>query len=226
MKVVEHIYAIKNLLAKGPQTIDFSYSDRLIYHYLKIARAKLIEQKADKYKILGEQSYQNLCVELEKAPFHECCGVTVQPDCLLFKSKNPIPKFLNARWGSLMHVLTLDGITIPEFNLVQKKYSEFASVPTDKTIGWFYHDNHLYLVNNVLLTFVLLNGLFDDPTEVNTINCTSTQSTLDCDYLQEIFPIDIDLVEPMYRIVLDIFTKLLNIPKDTENNALDGAETP
>lgn len=225
MKVIEHVYAIKNLLAKGPQTIDFSYSDRLIYHYLKVARARLIEQKADKYKVLGKQSYQSLCITLEKTVFHNCCGVVIPQDCELFKSVNPIPKFLNARWGELIQVLSLDGEIISQINLTQNKYNEYSLFPVKK-LGWFFHDNHIYLVNNKYLNMVLLVGLFDDPSEISLINCSaSAENNVDCDYLQEIFPIDVDLVEPMYKIVLDIFTKLLNIQKDNENNALDVPET-
>lgn len=59
MTLLEHVYAIRNILAHGPVSQDFRLSDRLISHYLQVARARLIEQKIDKYHFISEQSYQD-----------------------------------------------------------------------------------------------------------------------------------------------------------------------
>lgn len=97
MKLIQHIYAIKNLLAHGPASDDFTLSDRLISHYLQVARARLIEQKIDRYYYISEQSYQDLCVDLALSTFHECCGTEEYDDCKIMKSIINIPKFLNSR---------------------------------------------------------------------------------------------------------------------------------
>lgn len=97
MKLIEHIYAIKNLLAHGTASDDFSLSDRLIAHFLQVTRSRLIEQKIDKYYYISEQSYQDLCVDLTLATFHECCGTEEYDDCKIMKSTIQIPKFLNSR---------------------------------------------------------------------------------------------------------------------------------
>lgn len=96
MTLLEHVYAIKNLLSQGPSSDDFSYSNRVIAHFLQVSRAKLIERKADKYRFISDQSYQSLCVDLELGNFHNCCD-KADLECKILKSVKPIPKFLNSR---------------------------------------------------------------------------------------------------------------------------------
>lgn len=96
MTLLEHIYALKNILAHGPASADMRLSDRLIAHYLQVARAKLIEQKIDKYYFISEQSYQDWCVQLELSNFHSCCQGP-DPDCQILRSTTVVPKFLNSR---------------------------------------------------------------------------------------------------------------------------------
>lgn len=96
MNLQHHVYAIKNLLSHGPASDDFRLSDRLIAHFLQVARAKLIEQKIDKYYYISEQSYQDWCADLELSNFHNCCtGPDV--DCQILRSVLEVPKFLNSR---------------------------------------------------------------------------------------------------------------------------------
>lgn len=127
-----HVYAIKNLLSHGPVSDDFSYSNRLIAHFLQVSRANLIEKKADKYHFISDQSYQSLCVSLELSSFHNCCDKPDQ-DCKILKSTTPIPKFLNSRWGNFLKVLDLSGRVIPEYNLTQNRYSKYSLVGPPKT---------------------------------------------------------------------------------------------
>lgn len=96
MTLLDHVYALKNILSHGPSSDDFSFSNRLIAHFLQVSRAKLIEQKADKYYHISDQSYQSLCVTLAPANFHNCCSAA-DLDCKILKSTLPIPKFLNSR---------------------------------------------------------------------------------------------------------------------------------
>jgi hypothetical protein len=139
----------------------------------------------------------------------------------LLKSIDAIPKFLNSRWGSFIKVITLDGVVLPEVSMVQDSYSEYSLLPKKK-FGWFFHNNHLYVLYDTNLVKVLLNGLFDDPVQIEQLNCQNVNPGSACtDYLDEEFPIDVDLVDGMYKIVLDVMTKLLNVPKDNETNNLD-----
>lgn len=218
MTLLQHVYALKNLLAHGAPSDDFSYSDRLIAHFLEVARARLIEEKIDKYHYISEQTLQSLCLTLAKSQFHNCCDGP-QSDCLVLKSTTQVPKFLNSRWGSFMKVMDLEGRVIPDFNLTQNRFSEFALIQPET--GWFMHDNYLYIVNNSFLEKVLLNALFDSPAEISDLNCPTSGDNCP-DYLDTEFPIDPDLVDPMYRLAMTFLIESIKLPKDEEQNASDG----
>lgn len=223
MTLREHTFAIRNLLSHGPSSDDFSYSNRLIAHFLQVARARLLEQKADKYHYISEQSYQDLCIELELTTFHKCCeevelACGLDTESTILRSVDTVPKFLNSRWGNFLKVLDRAGRVIPEYDLTQSRYSHYAlSAPVT---GWFLHNNHLFIVNNKVLRKVILSALFDDPNMVHQINCPT--SGTDCtDFQSEEFPIDSDLIDPMYRLTLEFLTNSAQRPIDFEANSKD-----
>lgn len=220
MKLLYHTLALKNILSHGTPSDDFSFSNRLIAHFLKVARAKLIEQKADKYHFISDQSYQSLCVDLVPSSYHNCCDTDVDT-CQILKSIDIIPKFLNSRWDNFLKAMDLTGNVIPEFNLTQNKFSKYALYKP--TTGWFLHDNHLYIINNVVLEKVLLNALFDDPSVVSLINCSSTTGNCN-DPFDEEFPIDSDLVDPMYKMAMSFLLQGMQLPKDLENDTKDSSQ--
>jgi hypothetical protein len=96
MNLITHAYAVRNLLSKGASSDDASFSLRLIAHFLRVARGLLIEQKANKYNTISEQSFQSLCLDLVKGQFHNCCDAPTSK-CLLLKSTTKIPKVLVTR---------------------------------------------------------------------------------------------------------------------------------
>lgn len=217
MTLLHHIYAIKNLINKGIASDDSRFSNELIAHLLKTTRSVLIERKADKYYFISPQSYQSLCVPLELGTFANCCeGPEV--DCYILKSTIPIPKVLNTRWGDYLMVLTLDGRTISKTSISANDLSKYSITNVNPKVGWFIHDEHLYILNNTQLVMVLLNGLYADPKEISDLNCAPVPG--DCpDLYEEEFPIDSDLVDPLYKMTLEYLVKAYSIPEDNESNA-------
>lgn len=221
MTLKYHIYALRDLISKGTTSDDTSFSLRVIAHYLNVVRALLTEQKADKYTYISEQSFQSLCVPMELGTFHNCCdypGAT----CKVLKSVSPLPKFLNTRWGDFAKVMTLSGEVISKGSPTMNKYAAFTLTNSTPKESWFIHDNHLFVLNNTFLEVVLFNSLFDDPTIVTALNCSSTNDTECPDWLDAEYPIDPDLVAPAYNMVLNYFlTSFKMPPNDTSNDATD-----
>lgn len=114
--------------------------------------------------------------------------------------------------------MDLSGNVIPEFKITQNKYSAYSLTPT--STGWFMHNNKIYLVNNKVIEKVLLNALFDNPEAIHSINCPASGTNCP-EYFAEEFPIDADLVDPMYRMTLELLSKSYSFPNDIENNAKD-----
>jgi hypothetical protein len=218
MKLIEHVYALKNIFSRGVSSDDFRLSNRLIAHFLQVARARLIEQKIDKYHFISEQSYQDWCVELEVSSFHSCCDVPAL-ECQVLRSTIAVPKFLNSRWGNHLKVTDLVGNVIPEINLTQRKYSKYAIVP-QKT-GWFMHNNHVYIINNSVIQKIILNALFNDPEQVYDFNCSNNGEGTCADFMDTEFPVDSDLIDSLYKTALDLLAYSYKFNLDTENNAKD-----
>ena len=210
MTTQEHIYAIKNILSKGSTSDDFNFSNRLILHFMNVARALLMERKADKYNYM--QSFQSLCVDLAEGQYHNCCDIKIPKDCTILKSKYTLPKLLSVRWGNFVKVTTMDGTVISESSITQSSYSKYG---INKNIqGYFIHDNYLYLVNNHKLRKVLVNGLWDSPEDIATFNCPDKQN---CNPLEDLYPIDSDLVAEMYKLVIEYLS--IKSPQDNENDS-------
>lgn len=222
MILKEHLFAIRDLISKGPASDDSAYSLRFLAHLLNVARATLTEQKADKYSYISEQSFQSLCIPLQLGNFHNCCEVT-DVECKVLKSVDPLPKFLNARWGDFAKVMSLTGEVIPKTSPTLNKYSEYTITNVIPKIGWFIHDNHLYIINNKKLEMVLLNCLFDDPVQIKTLNCSNDTTQATCpDWYDEEYPIDPDLIRPAYLLVLDLILNSRKLPpNDSANDAQD-----
>ena len=218
MTLSQHIYAIKNIIANGPSSDDSPFSERLVAHYLQVTRAFLIERKADKYRYISDQSFQSLCLDLELGTFHNCCN-TPDIECYILKSTIKLPKLLNTRWGNFLKVMDLAGNIIPEFNITNNKFSSFGILP-ENPLGWFPHDGYAYIINNKKLAKILVNGLYANPSEISEINCAVGVGNC-VDYGDEEFPIDSDLIDPMYKATLEYLIRSTQLPNDLENNAKD-----
>lgn len=218
MKLIHHCYAIRNLIHKGPSSDDSPYSLRFIAQMLSVARARLIEQKADKYTYISEQSFQSLCITLEEGQYHNCCdGPTL--NCTVLKSTIELPKFLNTRWGDFIKVTTLDGAVIPKVSMTQDRLSEFSLTRKPDSLGYLIHDNKLVILGSKFLKQVLVNSLFADPEQIEELNCNSSNSDTCPDFYDTEYPIDPDLIDPMYKLTLDLIYNSMRVPQDLENNA-------
>lgn len=221
MTVREHVYAIKNLFNNGTASDDARLTNRLILHFLNIARLRLIKDKLDQTYYVSEQSYQDLCLDLEPSSFHACCSIDYDY-CPILRSTVTLPKFLDSKWGNQLKALDLSGRLIPNITLTQVRYQQYGLVP--QQVGYFIHNNYLYVVNTTSLVKVIINGLFDNPEEIHLINCPNTEET-PCDYLTEEFPIESDLIERMYRLVIELLTVFFSTAQDLTNNAIDDRAT-
>lgn len=117
--------------------------------------------------------------------------------------------------------MDLAGNVIPEFSNISNTLSKYALVPPKE--GWFVHDNYLYVVNSTVLEKVLLNALFNNPQDIHDLNCSTTNENCS-DFMDVEFPIDSDLIGPMYDEAYKRLVRLLTIPRDNENDSSDGTQ--
>lgn len=117
--------------------------------------------------------------------------------------------------------MTLDGRPISKSSLTASRLSKYSLTNKDPKPGWFIHDGYIYIVHNMSLEKILVNSLFEDPTVISEINCTTGQGNCP-ELFEEEFPIDPDLVPRLYDLTLNYLVNALNMPpKDNTNNAKD-----
>lgn len=211
-----HIYAVKNLISRGPSSDDMDYSNRFIAHLIKINRNLLMRRKADKFQSMSPFSYQSLCVDLERASYTECTTLNLPADCMLLRSTIEIPNILGAGRRTLGRITYVDGRPISHISpqaMAWNKYRE-NQVNSDR---YFIHNKRLYILPaNKYLKKVFVYAIFEDPEEIANIEstCISPGDKVD-------FTIDAELIPPLYELVLQQLAATKALPRDDENNAKD-----
>lgn len=228
MLISEIIQRIQSLYSKGVQSDDSRLTPRHIYNKMVTVRTKLISQKAKKKQKISQWNYQTIpCVELEKAPIHECpCLPPI--GCDILKTKNPLPEPLtDLNKHLLQSVTSLDGsIIYSEVGWTEKKYKS-SNKYTGKKPDYFIRNDYLYVTHKSGPKIITITGLFEDPIEVeNYPSFCPGEDCTDCDDctspLDKDFPIDVDLIDTLIEMSVNeliiLFSK--NI-EDLTNNTQD-----
>lgn len=67
-----------------------------------------------------------------------------------------------------------------------------------------------------------MNCLFDDPIQILELNCSNSGETVCPDWYDEEYPIDPDLIQPAYLLVVNMLLNARNFPPtDSANDAQD-----
>jgi len=204
MTTKEHAYAVKKLIQ--PRISDDSQiSIPFVVHLLKVARSFLLEQRHSKYKNISDFSYQTLKLDVLDSvcsPF-QCVRTTTT-----------LPSLLHSRRGVALRVFDEVMTEIPKTSFSRNRYRK-ESAPS-----YYLLNNRINIVAAPDLKSVVLVGIFDEI--VNTCGL----SPLDiCDPLNIEFPMEQDLINSMYDIVVEKLFISYKAPQDTTNNSVDDARS-
>lgn len=219
----QHIYAIKNLINKGIASDDSRITNSLILHYLSSARSLLLKRKLDKDHNISEHSYIRICVELVKDTYHDCNCIPDQLGCQILRSKCKIPSDVLTRWGKGITVKSVNGQVIDKTSITQNDLAQHSLSGAGDQVGWFIEDSYLYILNTLTLPMVIVKGIWADPTAVdNYCGCEDSDNDGPCyDPNKDEFPIDPELVMPMYEMTMSFIRQAFGFPEDNENNTRD-----
>lgn len=217
----KHVEAVKYMINKGVASDDTRLADAFIAHLLYVNRAKLLKEKLDKTGNLSEINYTTLCMELENSDFHNC-ECLEDEGCYIKRTTIRLPKDLVTKDGSTILVLNLEGkrldtITIDQNNL--SKYGRRKQMGQKQILGWFLHNGYVYVLNNKKIEYVLIKGIFENIEDLNLLPvCSQTSGT--CKMIDSDFPIDGDLISPLYKMTIDLinFTDK-NFTEDKKQNS-------
>jgi hypothetical protein len=225
----EILQRIHSLYSKGVQSDDSRLSDRHIYNKVLTVRSKLISQEAKKTQKVNQWNYQTLpCVELIKAPIHECpCLPPI--GCQILKSKYPIPKPLTDLNIHLFQSVTnLDGTIIySEISWENKKYKKGNKYTAFKA-DFFIKSGHLYITCKSEPKVITITGLFQNPLEAFSYPSFCNEDCVDCQDcespLDKEFPIDNDMLDTLIDICkVELLEQFSKFPEDKTNNSVDSS---
>jgi len=217
--IPEHIYKLRTFIKQHSD--DSIYSDEFLYSLLKDARVTLLERENKKFTKDSEFHKQMICMPLVIDTYHDCDCLPFEVKCKILKSKFPLPKVLTGRNKELIRVLTVDGYNqipfIQSTDLKNLKYSRTKGKGNKYGIV----NSYLTIFNNLQIKLVLIEGIFEDPLELQKITyCDEGGNETQCyDLNTTDFPIKGSLNFPMYQICLDILKIPLQLKSDDTNNA-------
>ena len=211
-------------------TDDSNLDERQLHWWIKNKRATLIKQRIDRGTINRSNYTQAIpCLELELVDksLSDCC-VGLSVGCKVLRSVIPIPKLMSYKNKEDLIVRPLD-VTGIKFNFVShdawihsgnSRYNRKAIYTTLVETGG---DNYLMVKTNdnslvnKLGKYLYIEGIFEDPEALRTINdCNGSSCYSDNDE----FPIEQWMVDIIKQ---EILTKDLNIlmqtPEDKENDS-------
>lgn len=225
----------------GKATDDHGWTTRLMFFYLKQARASTIyKNRLEMLYSLSDDQLDNLgCVELEPVDMAEGPALP-KSGCTFSRSVMPIPKLIA---GEMLSVkLPVDGPNnrseieyVSWFDFGDKLNSRIAAqayLPYYTIKKHAKGDYYFYLYNKKLLKCVELSGIFSDPVEVATFKSFGQLEggTPDyCNVLDIKFPIQEELKEEMFQRTLASLSNIrsqANPVSDYINDDLDNTGIP
>jgi hypothetical protein len=219
------VYDIKNIAYSGLIPDDAKISDRQIAFWVNTTRAKFLKQRATKGTI--DSSYKQVIpnVIMEKIK----TGPLSTDTELRSTQKIPVPIFENG--VELLTSVTSSGYKMDLYSDDQpisfsrttreaSKHIRKGSIYSGNEPRWYYYDGYLYLMEKHYVNKVILEGIFEDPTEASMF--LTTGGTLAFDWDSK-YPIPEVLISDIVNtIIKEKIVPLRQLgPADNENNGRD-----
>lgn len=137
----------------------------------------------------------------------------------MYRSKIKIPQSIVVKHKDTYRVRSITGQIISRFTLTNKQYEAYSLVQESKE-GWFIVGEYLYVLSDSPILLVLLELIPDDPEEISGLDpCKDPTTDAPCVLSGDNnFPIDGDLVDPMYDMTMRRILLAEKLPQDNVNN--------
>jgi hypothetical protein len=220
---------IKDAIARAKKDVGVSSDDstigsRYVYSILKGVRSELLRQEIEKkggawanFPMQTLSKFEMKQTDLAEADEFDS-GIRI------LKSVNPFPELLDTKSGKV-----LSGVFLPSGQfLTLSTYSLWRTTQDrrykSKVPIIYLRDGHLYIANYPVDTtrlYVDVDGLFENPEEVDALNDKSCNNT-QCVYYPDLpFYLPQYLEGRFFRIVKQDIAWEQQIPKDNTNNGMD-----
>ena len=214
---------IRNIATSGSNPVEFRIEDSQVLFWCNEIRAMLIAQALQKRSDISDTWLQVIsCLELELVDKSECCEITT--NCYILRTKRELPDTIETSADNfIVRVETPKGEIISKTNPFEEKYIQYSKYVKEKA-RWFIKNNRIYIVNETLLEYINVWGIFEDPMTLKEyVACDgNTCFNWDSDY-----PASLKMANDITNIVLK--TKVypfLQLPADNTNDANNSTTPP
>lgn len=225
----EIIQRVQSAYSRGLQSKDTRLTARHIYSATSSGRATLLSQQYNKNQKVNQWSYQTLkCVELIKAPIHECPCIP-SAGCMVLRSRFKIPQPISGIDKHLIQSVTsLDGsIRFDEGAYETSKYmdgNKYTAIKPD----YYFRNEYLYVTTLKNLKVISVTGLFNDVVVAHQYSSFCPECD-DCncnDIMGMEYPMDGDLITALIQLAhQELIGLMKQMTEDRSNNAKDDTGT-
>lgn len=209
------VYDIIEIASSGSLPNDFKITTTQVQYWIEETRAQLITRALNKRDDINDSWIQYIgCVELEQIEDSTCC--LVGSDCHILRSKQRLPSTIDTWKDNLIiSVTTIEGESIPKSNPIKQRYQQYNKY-TKSSKSWYLKDNYLYIINDQVLTYVSISGLFETPSDLSRfVECSGEPCwTIDSNY-----PVTLNLATEITDIILKTkVNPFITYPADNAND--------
>lgn len=231
MKIGKIIDQVIENYNKGVASDDSRLSPRFVYTKMVSVRNSFINQMVNKNQKVGQWAFQTLpCVELVKAPMHECPCLPPK-GCTIYKTKNPIPETLVSLDRHLIQSVTTvtGGVVFSETSWEEKKYkggNRYAKSNHD----YYIRSGHIYVTQETGPTLIAVTGLWSEPLDAYAFPsyCDDCEGDdcIDCQPITDKeFPFDAHKIDTFIdKVTMEIMEYFAKSIEDRSNNTADSPE--
>jgi len=226
MNLLNHIYAIQNLLNAGRIPEERRFSNNLVKDLFEMSRSAIYKNQLNKNYGLMEFNYQPICVPMEQTTYSDCLTCNgLQLECPIWKSTFRIPSIINYKEGLAIKVTDLEGNVISRLTLINSKYNQY-SVTKQEMFGWFISSGYLYVISNNPIQKLIVQAIFEHPSAIMELQDCGVDDTQICTPLSiDNYPLDASLTDMVYELTLNKLRGSL-YPKDNLNDANNNISVP
>lgn len=219
MTIAQHVAAIRGLINQFADN-ETPYTDEFLYHLFRSNANLLVLRKRERSNTLPVWDMRYFCVGTEKTTVHDCgC---IDAGCNVLKTIYEIPKPIQGKYRPYLKVLTIDQQEIPYIDPNAVSAYQYDPIRKNK-IHYSFLNGHIVLWGTDLRRpkAIMIGGYFEDISEwagKQVCDSSGNATSASCyNIYDDEYPLDIDLVDPAYQLVLERLRLALQIPDDKIN---------
>ncbi|CAK0763010.1 conserved hypothetical protein [Gammaproteobacteria bacterium] len=201
------------LLRANKVTQSETLSTKQLEYHIHNNRALWINRKISKNEDIGDDYFQYInCIELEPVD-KALCPCTITDGCLVLRTTQKLPDYATEDYLSLM---TIDGSPIQIMPPDRAIFNQYRKYVKNTKVAYI-KENWLYIINEELLKYITVRGIWVDPTDLQRF--ISGCNNVACYTKNDGYPIAAEDIPMISGMVLKEFTITLNLPSDQQNDS-------